>query len=85
MDDIKERVKETIIEALMIDLPPEQLGDTDDLSEKLGIDSVGFLEILTALEEEFDISIQDVNVNRQSVGTVESLSCLIAQINSKEG
>jgi len=71
------RVKETIVEALMLNLEPEGIGDDEALSEKLGIDSVGFLEILTALEEEFDVEIRDPAVNRRTTGTVRQLAELV--------
>lgn len=77
MDKIKQRIKDTILEALMLDSLDNDFGDNDNLSEKLGIDSVGFLEILTALEEEFDISFEDENISRQTVGTIQDLENLI--------
>ena len=79
MGKIEERIKKTIIESLMLDTSPEELGDEDNLNEKLGIDSVGFLEILTAIEEEFDITLDDSSISRQSSGTVREFAEIINQ------
>ena len=79
MNEVNDRVKRVIIETLMLELSPEELGEEDDLSDKLGLDSLGFLQVLTGLEEEFGIEIQDDQVNRKTVGTVRKLAELVGQ------
>jgi acyl carrier protein len=84
MTDLNEQVKQTVINALMLDLTPEELGDDDNLSEKLGLDSVGFLEVLTALEEEFGVAIQNPDVTRRSAFTVRKLGEIVVQAQAKK-
>jgi len=79
MASINERVKRTVVEALMLDLAPEELGDDENLSEKLGLDSVGFLEVLTALEDEFDVEIENPGLTRLSAPTVRKLAEVVSQ------
>jgi acyl carrier protein len=79
MLNINERVKQTVVEALMLDIAPEELGDDENLSEKLGLDSVGFLEVLTALEDEFDVEIKNPGLTRLSAPTVRKLAEVVSQ------
>jgi len=61
-DTIKNRIKEIIAEQAMLE--PDQISD-DATPEELGIDSLGLVESIFALEEEFDISIP-FNANEPS-------------------
>ena len=79
MLNINERVKQTVVEALMLDIAPEELGDDENLSERLGLDSVGFLEVLTALEDEFDVEIENPGLTRFSAPTVRTLAEVVLQ------
>jgi len=53
----------------------EKLGPVDDLFEVLGIDSLQALDLLSDLEDAFDIEIPDYEV--QGVHTLEGLAQLI--------
>jgi acyl carrier protein len=74
-DDLIERVRKTIATSKRI---PEERVTIDSAFEELGIDSMDAVEILFALENEFDISIPDEEVKhvrnvRQMVDGVERL------------
>jgi len=74
-DEIIERVRKTIATSKRI--PPERV-TVDSAFEELGIDSMDAVEILFALENEFDINIPDEEVKnvrnvRQMVEGVEKL------------
>jgi acyl carrier protein len=74
-DDLIERVCKTIATSKRI---PEERVTIDSAFEELGIDSMDAVEILFALENEFDISIPDEEVKhvrnvRQMVDGVERL------------
>lgn len=53
----------------------EALSPTDDLFETLGIDSLQALDLLTDLEEAFDVEIPDYEI--QGVNTLGGLSEVI--------
>ena len=53
----------------------ESLGADDDLFEHLGIDSLQVLDLLTDLEEAFDVEIPDYEV--QGVNTLGGLVAVI--------
>ena len=54
---------------------PSALGAQDDFFEKLGIDSFQAMELMTDLEEEFEIEIPDYEL--QGVNTFEKLADVI--------
>jgi acyl carrier protein len=74
-DELIERVRKTIATSKRL---PEDRVTIDSAFEELGIDSMDAVEILFALENEFDISIPDEEVKtvrnvRQMVEGVEKL------------
>jgi acyl carrier protein len=74
-DELIERVRKVIAASKRI---PEDKVTVDSTFEELGIDSMDAVEILFALENEFDISIPDEEVKsvrnvRQMVEGVEKL------------
>ena len=57
--DINGILKEIIAEQLRTE--PSEIGDTADVIEVLGADSLDVVEILMSVEEQFAISVPDVN------------------------
>lgn len=57
MTDIAARVRKIVIEHL--DCDPEKATDDADFVDVLGADSLDLVEIVMAMEEEFDIEIPD--------------------------
>lgn len=57
MDPIETKVKNII--SKIIKVPADRLANDDDLVEKHGMDSLARVEVLTDLEREFDITIED--------------------------
>ena len=76
-DELILKVKETIIEALDLNIKPEDIGDDDPLfgdgkTEGLFDNSLAVLEVTSALISEFDIDPSDFN--NQSFSTIRSLA-----------
>lgn len=77
-DTIKSRIKAIIAEQAMLE--PEQIGD-DATPEELGIDSLGLVESIFALEEEFDISIPfNANEPEKSDFDISNMGTIIAAV-----
>lgn len=55
--DIFDRVKKIVVEQL--DVEPEKVVPNGSFTEDLGADSLDIVELVMALEEEFDIEIPD--------------------------
>jgi acyl carrier protein len=56
--ELFEKVKKIVIEQLSVD-PPEKVTPQSKFMEDLGADSLDTVELVMALEEEFDIEIPD--------------------------
>lgn len=77
-NDVKTRIREIIAEQAMLE--PEQITD-DATPEALGIDSLGLVELIFALEEEFDITIPfNANEPSQSDFDISSMRTIIAAV-----
>ena len=59
---VEQRVKETIVETIGVDDP--EVIPTASFVDDLGADSLDAVELLMALEEEFDIEIADEEVEK---------------------
>jgi len=56
-DNIEKEVKEML--AQLTGLDASEIGDTDDLIEDLGIDSLKVIEIATQLERTYKVTVKD--------------------------
>lgn len=83
MEDIKLKVKKLIIERLKLDTTPADIVDDAPLfGEGLGLDSIDALELVVALEQEFQITIPDEEVGKKAFASINSL---VAYIVSQRG
>jgi acyl carrier protein len=79
-DKIKDRVKQVLVSKMLKDMKPEDIGDDTPLIELgVGVDSVATLELIVALEKEFQISIDESDVNLELLATVDSISDYISE------
>lgn len=77
-DTIKSRIIAIIAEQAMLE--PDQVTD-DATPESLGIDSLGLVESIFAIEEEFDISIPfNANEPEKSDFDISSMGSIIAAV-----
>ena len=74
-----ERIKRLIVESLNLEgVRPETIEDEAPLfGEGLGLDSVDALELVVALEKEFDIKIKSQEIGREVFSSVATLSQFI--------
>ena len=78
-DPLIMRVKRCIIDAIGLDLAPTAIPDEIALLDKgLGLDSVAILRLVAALEEEFDIEIEDNVLRPELFQSVTTLSAYMA-------
>lgn len=77
-NDIKTRIRAIIAEQAMLE--PEQVTDSAT-PEDLGIDSLGLVESIFAIEEEFDISIPfNANEPEKSDFDITSMGSIISAV-----
>ncbi|HEX3033515.1 MAG TPA: acyl carrier protein [Thermodesulfobacteriota bacterium] len=79
-NEIKNRVKQVLVNKILKDMSPEDIGDDTSLIELgVGVDSVATLELIVALEKEFQISIDESDVNPELLATVDSIAAYISE------
>jgi len=80
MDNLKQRVKELIINALELeDVRPENIVDSEPLfGEGLGLDSIDALELGVALKKQFGVKFSAENAdNKKHFASVDALAAYI--------
>jgi len=70
---VEQRVKQLIVGQMPVKRSPTRLRAEDDLTRDLGIDSLGMVQLVVALEKEFEICIDDRDMSLDTFGTVGSI------------
>lgn len=70
---IKERIKEIIVNTLDLDVNIKDFPD-ENVIELYGINSVDTLEILLNIEEEYDMQVDDEDLNIELVNSINNLA-----------
>jgi len=70
-----------IVETLLLeDIQPDEIGDDAPLfGEGLGLDSIDALELVVAIEKQFDVIIEDEEVGRQAFASISALADFIVE------
>jgi acyl carrier protein len=79
MNEIKDKLRHIIVQALRLHRAPESIPD-QNLTSELGLDSINSLEVLIWVENEFGIQIDDEDL---SVALINSLDVLAAYVENK--
>lgn len=81
LTNIEDRVKKVITERLKLNVNADEISNNTQLIGKgLGLDSVGVLELVVGLEQEFDIMFDDSEMN---IELFENIGSLTNYINKK--
>ena len=78
MSDISDRIREFIITELMFEDSSATLSDDTPLLEGV-IDSLGLMQMISFIEEEFDVAIDDAEVTASNFRTVADIERLVEQ------
>lgn len=83
----RERLKRTIIESLNLEgMTPEMIEDEAPLfGDGLGLDSVDALELVVALEKEYQIRIDSEAIGQEAFASVASLQAFVDGLRETEG
>jgi acyl carrier protein len=74
-EEIKNRVKKVLVNKLLEGFNLEDIKDDASLIELgVGVDSVATLELTVALEEEFLVTIDESEINRELLSSVITIS-----------
>ena len=74
--DLKKRIKELMVENLMLQVQPEEILDEQPLfgPESLGLDSVDALQLVVALDKNFGLKVPNPEAARQVLQSVNSMT-----------
>ena len=76
--EIKEKIRQFILSNFYV-ADPELLSDDASLLDLAIIDSTGVLEVITFLEEEYGISVDDTEITPENLETIERIGRFVAQ------
>lgn len=75
-DELKESIKEMMVENLMLKTPKEEI--LDDLPlfgpEGLGLDSIDALELVVSLEKKFGVTVPNSETAKSALATVSTIA-----------
>jgi acyl carrier protein len=79
--ELKAKIKGQMVEALMLQMTPEEIGDDQALfgPDSLGLDSVDALQLVVALEKYYGLKISDRDAARTIVATVNNMAAAIEE------
>ena len=74
-EDLKESIKEMMVEKLMLKIPKEEIHDDTPLfgAGGLGLDSIDALELVVSLEKQFGVSVPSSDVAKSALVNVNSI------------
>lgn len=81
-EELKGRIKQIIVENLMLQHGPEMIGDEKPLfgPEGLGLDSVDALQLVVALDKNFKLKISDQNAAKEILQNVNTIAGAIEKL-----
>lgn len=77
--ELHEFIRETFLQLR----PALIIGDTDDLVEKGVLDSLAFVELITEIQNRYNVTIQDVDVTAENFGTVAAMARYVSERRSR--
>ena len=77
--ELKAQLKRMLVENLMLQVTPEQIGDDQPLFGPggLGLDSVDALQLVVALDKNYGLKLSDAEVARKTMQTVQTITAAI--------
>lgn len=78
METIKSSLRELFVDTLRLPISPAEVGESNLIAD-LGIDSIGAMELLTRVENQFNILIDDAEAVPALVDSLHALASYIAQ------
>lgn len=85
--ELKGRIKGMLVENLMLKIGPEEIGDDQPLFGPggMGLDSVDALQLVVALEKNFGLKIQDAELARSILQSVNSIADAVGSNSKQQG
>ena len=78
MREIKATLREILVSTLRLSIDPAHVGESD-LVARLGVDSIGFMEVITQVEHRFQITVDEEDLTPSLVNSLDTLALYIAK------
>ena len=80
-DDLRTRIKEMMVQSLMLQTPADQIGDDQPLFGPggLGLDSIDALELVVNMEKTFGVGVPNSEVASKALQNVNSIHDYIVE------
>lgn len=80
-DDLRTRIKEMMVQCLMLQTTAEQIGDDQPLfgPDGLGLDSIDALELVVSMEKTFGVGVPNSEVAGTALRTVNTIHDYIVE------
>lgn len=80
--ELKHKIKEALIEELMLQEEVDEIGDDMPLfgPEGLGLDSVDALQLVVALEKHFGLKVPDAEAAKEILQSVDTIAAEIVKM-----
>ena len=79
MQDIKAQVRQFIADNFILGAEGVSLGDDDSFLEHQVLDSTGFLELISHLEETYGIKVLDDEMVPENLDSLDSVAAFVAR------
>ena len=77
--DIAAQTRRYITDNFLYTRPNLRLGDDDRLLEKGIIDSMGVMELVTFLQEQFTIAVDESEITEDHFGSISAIAAFVAE------
>ena len=78
-DEIVSRIRAFVVESFLYMRPEFVLGAEDSLLGSGVIDSMGVMEMIEFLEEEFGVIVDDRDITEENLGTLNAIAGYVAE------
>ena len=73
----QDRIQDLIVEKVLVGVNPEEISNDSELVSELGLDSIQIIGLIGGLEEEFDIVLEDDDLDFELFSTINNLAKLV--------
>nr|WP_297351779.1 acyl carrier protein [uncultured Caldimonas sp.] len=77
MPDIKQQVRAYILDNFLMGAQGTSFGDADSFMEQHVLDSTGFLELITFLEETYSIKVDDEEMVPENLDSLDNVDAFV--------
>lgn len=79
MNNVKHTVRQFVLDNFLMGGDRESLGDSDSFLDHRIVDSTGFIELVTYIEQEFDIQVLDEEIVPENLDSLNAIEAFVSR------